>query len=484
MGVTVIEDSLGVLQVTNTVNAIEVVSSPQASIVVAQSTEPAFSITVQSGQQGPAGQGVPAGGTSGYILSKASNADYDTAWIVAPTGSGGGTTDPEIVRDTIGSALVAGTNIGINVNDAADTITISTTATVNQTDAYLLSRANHTGTQSADTLTDGATNKAFLGTERTKLAGIATGATANQTDAFLLSRTNHTGTQPSSTISDFNTAVDARVQNIVGAAPAALDTLVELASALGNDANFASTMTTALAGKEPTIAAGTTSQYWKGNKTWATLDKTAVGLANVDNTSDVNKPVSSATQSALNLKAPLASPTFTGTVTVPDGSFTIAKTTGLQTALDGKLANINYQVNLTDLPNQKLGRVDILADGTNSATWPDRLAFYFTPVAGTATRTGYHNEYGELRARPALSTTVALRAMAYTGNPSTQNIFEVTNQGQTATFLGISPSTAAFGVPVTSTGTITATNISTNKVSTGTAAPSSPAVGDVWVDTN
>lgn len=45
-----------------------------------------------------------------------------------------------------------------------------------------------------------------------------------------------------------------------------------------------------------------------------TLTKTDVGLANVDNTSDVNKPVSTAQQTALNLKANLASPTFTGTV--------------------------------------------------------------------------------------------------------------------------------------------------------------------------
>jgi len=50
---------------------------------------------------------------------------------------------------------------------------------------------------------------------------------------------------------------------------------------------------------------------------WATLDKATLGLANVDNTSDVNKPISTATQSALDTKAPLASPTFTGTVTVP-----------------------------------------------------------------------------------------------------------------------------------------------------------------------
>lgn len=44
-----------------------------------------------------------------------------------------------------------------------------------------------------------------------------------------------------------------------------------------------------------------------------------VGLGNVTNTSDANKPVSTAQQTALDLKAPLASPTFTGTVTLPAG---------------------------------------------------------------------------------------------------------------------------------------------------------------------
>jgi hypothetical protein len=44
------------------------------------------------------------------------------------------------------------------------------------------------------------------------------------------------------------------------------------------------------------------------------LGKADVGLSNVDNTSDTNKPVSTAQQSALDLKASLASPTFTGTV--------------------------------------------------------------------------------------------------------------------------------------------------------------------------
>lgn len=46
-----------------------------------------------------------------------------------------------------------------------------------------------------------------------------------------------------------------------------------------------------------------------------TLAKGDVGLGNVDNTTDANKPVSTAQQTALNAKAPLASPAFTGTPT-------------------------------------------------------------------------------------------------------------------------------------------------------------------------
>lgn len=59
---------------------------------------------------------------------------------------------------------------------------------------------------------------------------------------------------------------------------------------------------TALDGKEDSITAGTTAQYFRGDKTFQTLDKTAVGLGNVDNTSDLNKPISTATQTALNTK--------------------------------------------------------------------------------------------------------------------------------------------------------------------------------------
>lgn len=49
----------------------------------------------------------------------------------------------------------------------------------------------------------------------------------------------------------------------------------------------------------------------------ATAARANLGLDNVNNTSDASKPVSTATQSALNLKAPLASPALTGTPTAP-----------------------------------------------------------------------------------------------------------------------------------------------------------------------
>lgn len=54
--------------------------------------------------------------------------------------------------------------------------------------------------------------------------------------------------------------VAAQVAALVASSPAALDTLNELAAALGNDASFAATMTTALAGKS-----ATTHSHFKGD---------------------------------------------------------------------------------------------------------------------------------------------------------------------------------------------------------------------------
>lgn len=84
-------------------------------------------------------------------------------------------------------------------------------------------------------------------------------------------------------------------------------------TALSISQSDVSGLVAALAGKEPTITAGTTAQYWRGDKSWQTLDKSAVGLPNVDNTSDANKPVSTAMQTALDGKVPTSRTVTAGT---------------------------------------------------------------------------------------------------------------------------------------------------------------------------
>ena len=101
--------------------------------------------------------------------------------------------------------------------------------------------------------------------------------------------------------------VGTAVANLVDSSPALLNTLDEIAAAIGDDPNFATTITTSIGLKAPLESPTFTG-------TVSGITSTMVGLGNVDNTTDANKPVSTATQTALDLKAPKADPTFTGTV--------------------------------------------------------------------------------------------------------------------------------------------------------------------------
>lgn len=83
--------------------------------------------------------------------------------------------------------------------------------------------------------------------------------------------------------------VDAKIAALVDSSPAALDTLNELAAALGDDPNFATTVTTSLAGKEPTITATTSADYYRGDKTFQPLNAAAVGLSNVTNDAQLKR---------------------------------------------------------------------------------------------------------------------------------------------------------------------------------------------------
>jgi hypothetical protein len=110
---------------------------------------------------------------------------------------------------TAASAAILGATAAGNVSDltaaqaksflaiaATDVSGLGAFATV--TDA-----SNLTGTINAARLpvvVSGGAQGAMIGTDKAKLDAIASGATANSSDATLLSRANHTGTQPASTI--------------------------------------------------------------------------------------------------------------------------------------------------------------------------------------------------------------------------------------------------------------------------------------------
>lgn len=141
-------------------------------------------------------------------------------------------------------------------------------------------------TLTQDDVGDGSTNKVFTSTEKTKLSGIATGATANSSDATLLARANHTGTQLAATISDFSTAADARITAATGVSVQPIDTelsaLAGLTSAADRLPYFTGAGTAALAtftaaGRALVDDADTAAQ------------RTTLQLGNVTNTSDAYK---------------------------------------------------------------------------------------------------------------------------------------------------------------------------------------------------
>ncbi len=185
--------------------------------------------------------------------------------------------------------------------------------------------------------------------EKNKLAGVADGATANATDAQLRDRTTHTGAQAISTVTGLQGALDAKAplaspaltgvpsaptaaagtnttqlattafakaQIAADAAPAAHVGSGGAAHANAVASGAAGFMTGADKTKLDGIAAGAqvNTVTSVAAKTGAvTLVKDDVGLGNVDNTTDANKPISTATQTALNGKAPLTGAGTSGT---------------------------------------------------------------------------------------------------------------------------------------------------------------------------
>ena len=131
-------------------------------------------------------------------------------------------------------------------------------------------------------------------------------------DTSALATTSATATAIGTAVSDHNSDTT----NVHGIADTALLATTAYADQAETDA----------------IAAAGTAADTKISTAVAALTKSSVGLGNVDNTSDADKPVSDDTQDALDLKAPLAGPSFTGdanfegNVTI-EGNLTVEGTT-------------------------------------------------------------------------------------------------------------------------------------------------------------
>ena len=151
-------------------------------------------------------------------------------------------------------------------------------------------------------------NSAITGATKTKITYDAKGlvtAGADATTADIASSTDKRYVTDAQLVvvgntSGTNTGDNATNSQYSGLAASKQDTLV-------SGTNIKTINSTSLLGSgnvavEPTITATTSADYYRGDKTFATLNKAAVGLGNVDNTSDANKPVSTATQTALDAK--------------------------------------------------------------------------------------------------------------------------------------------------------------------------------------
>ncbi|ACT65634.1 predicted protein [Cyanophage PSS2] len=113
--------------------------------------------------------------------------------------------------------------------------------------------ADQTGAEIKTAYEAEADTNAFTDAEKTKLSGIPAGANEYVISADLLDEddfASDSATKPASQQS-IKAYVDGEVSNLVNSAPATLDTLDELAAALGDDQNFATTMTNNLASKAP-----------------------------------------------------------------------------------------------------------------------------------------------------------------------------------------------------------------------------------------
>lgn len=193
---------------------------------------------------------------------------------------------------------------------------------------------------SLDKTADSLTRTAMTGVQVAKLASVADNATANSADAYLLDRSHHTGSQTIATISDAAAVLSLKADLVGGKVPnsqlpvlttsggvfvvASQAAMLALAAVKGDIAKRTDNGNTyVLSTNSPStladwlqINSGGAVTSVAGRTGAVVLAKADVGLGNVDNTSDANKPISTAEQNALdqklNVGATLSAANLTG----------------------------------------------------------------------------------------------------------------------------------------------------------------------------
>jgi hypothetical protein len=148
--------------------------------------------------------------------------------------------------------------------------------------------------------------------------------------------------------------ITAAIANVVNGAPASFDTLKEISDYIATDQSAGAALTTLIGTKlDSSIASSTYAPIASPTFTGTVngITKAMVSLGNVDNTADASKPISTATQSALDAKlaistasstyAPKISPAFTGTVDFSGATVTGITALPTQTGNSGKYLTTN-----------------------------------------------------------------------------------------------------------------------------------------------
>jgi hypothetical protein len=187
------------------------------------------------------------------------------------------------------------------------------------------------------------------------------------------------------------TYVNTQVANLVASAPATLDTLNELAAALGNDAAFSTTVSTALGNR---LRVDTNAQGLNGTQQGNGRTNLGLGTAATSNTGDfvAYRTFGTAANSAIGdfvayRTFGTAANNNTGDFAAASHTHSIANVTGLQTALDGKQASGSYAAS---------SHSHIISDVTGLQTALDgkQASLGFTPYNST-NPSGYISSYTE-----------------------------------------------------------------------------------------